>query len=172
MRERNIAISVILCFVTCGIYAIYWMVKLNDEVNTASKQSGPNGITVVLLTLVTCGIYGWYWYYKMGEKINIIKKTESNQLLFIILAICGLAIVNDCIMQDALNKYVQETSGGYRNEQPVGRIGVIIEDAVQEAEHAVEEVGEGLFHVAEEARDSISEVISDVRESVSSNKED
>lgn len=173
MRERNIAICVILTIITCGIYGLYWMVKMNDEVNTASKQQGASGLTVVILSIITCGIYYIYWNFKMGEKTNIIKNTDSNHLLFIILCICGFSIVNYCIMQDALNKYVREMpAGGYPNAQPAGRITVIIEDVAQEAEQAVEEVGEGLFHVAEEARDAIGDVISDVRESVSKNKED
>ena len=33
IEERNIAIAVILSIVTCGLYGIYWMIKLNDEVN-------------------------------------------------------------------------------------------------------------------------------------------
>ena len=33
IQERNIAIAVILSIVTCGLYGIYWMIKLNDEVN-------------------------------------------------------------------------------------------------------------------------------------------
>ena len=37
IQERNIAIAVILSIVTCGLYGIYWMIKLNDEVNRSDQ---------------------------------------------------------------------------------------------------------------------------------------
>ena len=35
-QQRNIAVAIILTIVTCGIYGIYWFVKLTDEMNYAS----------------------------------------------------------------------------------------------------------------------------------------
>ena len=62
--NRSIVVSIILSIVTCGIYGIYWFVKLNDELNAAAgKQNATSGGVAVLLTLVTCGIYGFYWAY-------------------------------------------------------------------------------------------------------------
>lgn len=31
MRERNIAVAIILTIVTCGIYGIYWFIVLTDD---------------------------------------------------------------------------------------------------------------------------------------------
>lgn len=104
---RNIVVAIILSFVTCGIFQIYWMIKLNDEVNILSNESdAPSGIIVFLLTLVTCGIYGFFWMYKMGERCDRIKGSVggSSGILYLILSILGLGIVSYCLMQDTLNK--------------------------------------------------------------------
>jgi len=102
IQERNIAIAVILSIVTCGLYGIYWMIKLNDEVNQTT-----GGGLVFLFTLITCGIYGWYWMYKMGEKCDQIKGVNgSSEILYLILGIFGLGIVSYCLMQDTINKAI------------------------------------------------------------------
>ena len=31
--KRNIALCIIFSLLTCGIYALYWFVKLTDELN-------------------------------------------------------------------------------------------------------------------------------------------
>ena len=38
MKERSIATSIVLSIVTCGIYGIYWLIVLNDEVKAAAKD--------------------------------------------------------------------------------------------------------------------------------------
>ena len=70
MRERSIAVSIILSLVTCGFYGIYWFVVLTDDARIESGESNTtSGLVSFLLTLVTCGIYGFYWAYKMGKTI-------------------------------------------------------------------------------------------------------
>ena len=55
--QRNIALAIVLSIVTCGIYGIYWMIKVVDELNEASNnQNGTSGGMVFLLSLVTCSI--------------------------------------------------------------------------------------------------------------------
>ena len=106
--ERNIVLCIIFTFITCGIYGIYWMVCLNDEINLLSGEERPvSGVLVVVFSIVTCGIYGLYWYYKMGNATDRIKGYSGNSgLLFLILGIFQLGIVNYVIMQDTINKTV------------------------------------------------------------------
>ena len=108
IQERNIAIAVILSIVTCGLYGIYWMIKLTDEVNQiCGDTQATGGGLVFLFTLITCGIYGWYWMYKMGEKCDQIKGVNgSSGILYLILGIFGLGIVSYCLMQDTINKAI------------------------------------------------------------------
>ena len=110
--NRNIVTAILLSIVTCGIYGLIWQVNLDKELNEmAGTPEQAKGWMVVVLTLITCGIYGWIWIYKMGEKVDIIKTNAgqpagSNTVLFLVLQICGLGIVNYCIMQNTINSVV------------------------------------------------------------------
>ena len=106
---RSIALSIILSIVTCGIYQLYWMFKMNDEVNILSSEpAATSGGIVILLHLVTCGIYGIYWSYKMGERCDRIKGSAngSSDILYLILTLLGFGIVTMCLIQDSINKAV------------------------------------------------------------------
>jgi len=110
MKKRDIAISVVLSIVTCGIYGIYWFVVLTDDIAEASGDHSISGATAFLLTLVTCNIYGIYWAYRMGQQLTVAKTNRgmtvsSSELstLYLLLQLFGLSIVNYCMMQNELN---------------------------------------------------------------------
>lgn len=107
--QRSVATAIILSIITCGIYGIYWFVKLTDETNAAVGEEGTTGGMAFLFTLITCGIYSWYWMYKQGEKLDnlAVKKgqaSSSRGILYLILSFFGLGIVSYALMQDSLNK--------------------------------------------------------------------
>lgn len=108
IAPRNLALSIVFSFITCGIYSIYWMIKMNDEINQLSGEpQATSGGMVFLFSLITCGIYGIYWAYKMGERCDRIKGVQSySPILYLVLAIFGLQIVNYCLMQDTINQAV------------------------------------------------------------------
>ena len=116
-RERNIAVSIILSIVTCGIYAIYWFVVVTDDARLASGDSqAPSGGIAFLLTLVTCGIYGLYWAYKMGKTLAMAQQNnnlpvEDNSVLYLILQLVGLGIINYALMQNTLNQIARGKAG-------------------------------------------------------------
>ena len=110
IERRNIAVCIVLTLVTCGIYGIYWIVCLTNDVNTVSGDvNGTSGGMVVLLTIVTCGIYGIYWAYKQGEKLDFTKNnrgipSSNSGVLYLILQIFGFGIIGWALMQNELNK--------------------------------------------------------------------
>ncbi len=110
IKNRGLALCIILSIITCGIYGIIWMVGMADDLNTASNRTGDtNGITVFLLSLVTCGIYGIFWAYKAGEKVDLIRgyngEAPSNSaILYLILSLLGFGIITYCLIQNELNK--------------------------------------------------------------------
>lgn len=112
VQRRPVATAIILTIITCGIYGIYWMIKLNDEVNAVNgSTTDTSGGIVFLLSIVTCGIYMLYWMYKMGEKLDMIHArkgfpTQSRGILYLILSIFGLSIVSYALIQDSLNKAI------------------------------------------------------------------
>ena len=104
IMPRNIGLCVVFSIITCGIYSIYWFIKIHDEVNQiVNDTQAVSGGMAFILTLITCGIYGWYWAYKIGEKVDYIKGSSNSSILFIVLQLLGLGIVNYCIIQDAIN---------------------------------------------------------------------
>lgn len=112
IQPKNIAVCIVLSFVTCGIYGIYWFIKLTDEANALAEVQAPtSGGTAVLLTIITCGIYGWYWCYKQGEKLDAAKTAKgepssNSGVLYLVLQFVGLGIVAYALMQNEINKLV------------------------------------------------------------------
>ena len=110
--QRSIILSIILSIITCGIYGLYWIYKLVEELNEASGNTNDTGgLAVILFSLITCGIYGLYWYYKAGEKVNTAKTQRgigpadsSFSILYLVLGIFGLGIISYALIQNELNK--------------------------------------------------------------------
>lgn len=109
ISSRSIPLALILSFVTCGIYAFYWEIKMTDEVNALlGKSNATSGLMAAIYTLITCGIYGIYWLYKMGENVEVLKgKTDSNTgILYLIMGLFGLGIIPFALIQDTINDKV------------------------------------------------------------------
>ena len=111
VQARDIAVAVILSIVTCGIYNIYWFIKMVDDVNRVSNdQNAQSGGITWLLTFITAGIYGVYWYYQAGKKMRYAKQVrnmpadDNTEVLYLVLALFGFGIVNMCLIQSDLNK--------------------------------------------------------------------
>ncbi len=108
IKNRNIAVCIILSIVTCGIYGIYWYYKVVQESDVVTGNPTPmNPILVVILSYLTCGIYMWIWLYQCGSRFDGLNLREgrpsNNGILFLLLAIFGLAIVDWCLIQNELN---------------------------------------------------------------------
>ena len=105
ISERNVVLAILLTIITCGLYSIYWQIKLNDEMLELSHESGHSGGMVVLFTILTCGLYGYYWSYKMGQCVDKVKGGGSHPVIFLLLQLFGLGLVNYIICQITLNDH-------------------------------------------------------------------
>ena len=91
INKRNLAVSIILTIVTCGIYGIYWFIVMTDDTkNVSGDINGASGGVAFLLTLVTCNIYGYYWAYKQGERIDNAKNAAMCYISFLLFLVCIL----------------------------------------------------------------------------------
>lgn len=108
VKPRNVALCIIFSLLTCGIYTLYWIAVLNDDINMISGHpEDTSGIMVVIFSLLTCGIYNLYWLYKMGNRIDDIKNVNNGNggILYLILGFfCSL--IAYAIAQDSINKEV------------------------------------------------------------------
>lgn len=110
--NRNIALSIVLSVVTCGLYSIYWFVALTDEINREKREYAGDlsGIVCFLLTLVTCNLFGIYWAYKIGEKLDVIKAERGiptgrdSNILYLILELLGFNVIVLALAQNEMNK--------------------------------------------------------------------
>ncbi len=116
IKHRSIPLAIFFTLITCGIYGIYWMVKITNETNALTKDTQfVSGIVAFLLTIVTCGIFGLYWAYKVGQKVDMLEKTgtDHNAILYLVLSIFSvffLGIVVYALAQDTINKQVDKNA--------------------------------------------------------------
>ena len=108
--KRDMVIAIVLSFLTCGIYGIYWFITMTDDSNTLVDNKNASGATAFLYTLVTCGIYFIYWNYMMGKKMyeagrKYGKSIDDNSVLYLLLSIFGLSLVNYYLIQNDLNMF-------------------------------------------------------------------
>ena len=109
VQKRDLVKAIIFSILTCGIYQIYWFIVLTDDVNRISGQENDmSGLVSFLLDLVTCGIYGCVWAYFMGGKVDKITgaKDTYTPIIYLILEIFGFNIINLALIQDTVNKAV------------------------------------------------------------------
>lgn len=111
MEERSVGLAILFTVLTCGLYGIYWFIKMTDEVNTLSWDHNVTGGVAFLLSMVTCGLYTIYWNYNMGKKL--VKAQEKagrpvtdNSILYLILSVFGLQIISYAIIQSEINALV------------------------------------------------------------------
>lgn len=107
-QPRNVGLCIVLSIITCGIYAIYWMYCIHNDVQEVSGITmGTSAGMVIVLDIITCGIYGIYWNYKMGQALDNAKGVPNGNsgILYLVLALLGLGIVSMAIMQSELNHF-------------------------------------------------------------------
>ena len=111
ITSRSIPLAIILSIVTCGIYGLYWLYCLVNDLNTASgHEQDTSGGMVILFSIITCGIYGLYWYYTAGRKVNEIQEYGRQPqdtylgILYLVLDLVGFSIVSMALIQNELNK--------------------------------------------------------------------
>ena len=112
IKRRNIALAVILSFITFGIYGLYWVYRLTEESHAfLGRRTTAAGGWVIVFTLITLGIYSFYWVYKIGSTLAQVKNkyNEDESSLpgvCLILSILGLGIIAVVLLQDALNETI------------------------------------------------------------------
>lgn len=127
MYKRSVGLSIFLCFITFGIYPIYWFVKLTNETNTlAKRENSTSGGLAFLLWILTGGLYSIYWSYKWGEYQDEALEAyglpkKDNSVLYLILSLLCLDFVVWAMMQSTLNSMLPEegeSSNGSANNAP------------------------------------------------------
>ena len=111
VQGRSLATCIILSIVTCGIYGLYWLYMLQEDMNALTGRQDTSGGMVILLSIVTCGIYSYIWAYQMGQKVDGIRMSRglpgsNNSLIYLLLCIFGLGIVTYAMIQNEINQAI------------------------------------------------------------------
>lgn len=70
--NRSLIKYIIFTIITLGIYGLWFIYKLAQDLNTMCSADGKQTaglIKFILLTIITCGIYAWFWYYGVGNRL-------------------------------------------------------------------------------------------------------
>ncbi|SEO26474.1 protein of unknown function [Amphibacillus marinus] len=110
VKYRSVVGIIILNIVTCGIYSLFWLFAITEELGYLTDDHDFTGGKALLFTIITCGIYQIYWYYVVGRKVSEVQRRHNdyaadNGFLYLILAIFGLSIVSDAIIQSEMNRF-------------------------------------------------------------------
>lgn len=72
----------LLSFITLGIYGLYYIYKLAQEVNLTCSKYGKDvgGLGFFfLMSIITLGIYSLYWNYRVCEKMSDCVKESGGK---------------------------------------------------------------------------------------------
>ncbi|MBO5307498.1 MAG: DUF4234 domain-containing protein [Lentisphaeria bacterium] len=108
MTQRSIIVMVILTFITCGLYNIFWMYMARAEFKQYANYSDINPALELLLCLL-CFPFFYYWVFKFSADIAKFqgetgRAVTDNSVINLILAILGLGLVSELIIQNQLNE--------------------------------------------------------------------
>lgn len=70
--NRSLGKYIFFSIITCGIYSLWFIYKLAQDINSLCAGDGKNtsGLLVyILLSIITFGIYSYFWYYNIGNRL-------------------------------------------------------------------------------------------------------
>lgn len=103
-ENRNIATHIILSIITCGIYGIFWVIKMGRDA-VRIKDVNDSGTLEIVLMIFFPFIGFFLAEKKFAEGCQMYGVPhEDRSVLYLVLGLFGLGIVNYALMQSDLNK--------------------------------------------------------------------
>lgn len=145
INKRKIGVSLLISFLTMGIYAVYWQYLLVK--NTKAIKHDNTRCISEMLCLIFVPFYSWYWWFTRGKvvKEEFFKhgySASSNEVVFLILTMFGFNIVSMAIMQSDFNS-LSSTLGAGEDTNSRRRLGELKDEikAVEEKRKLARENG-------------------------------
>ena len=82
IKQRNMAMQVLLFIITLSIYGMYWFYVTSKEIVEYKKLSGSPGLWTVLMSVPFVAFYS---YYKQGEAVESLTDGSVNKWIVFIL---------------------------------------------------------------------------------------
>lgn len=108
--NRSPVTVILLSLVTCGIYGLWWMYTIGNEINTALGKDAVNPIFGVLAIIPCVGtIIMLYYIYTVDQALQELCPSRgvpysSNAVLWIIVSIFISYFVFEAMAQSTLNQ--------------------------------------------------------------------
>ena len=103
VKERNPIVVILLTFVTCGIYALYWYFATAKEMNELGKLETSAGM---ILLFFFCGPMALFAIWKHANGVQDVSGGEQSAgMLFVIALVFAPAYM--FMAQTELNKHAQ-----------------------------------------------------------------
>ncbi len=108
---KNVVLCVLLCFVTCGIYSIFWLYGIIRDSKLENGEAPGAGLELFLNLFIP--FYGLYWSYKNGKRLNDAAekkgmRVDDKIIVYLLCYFFGFQIVNMVLMQIDLNKLAEQ----------------------------------------------------------------
>ena len=116
MQKRNVVLSIVLTFVTCGIYGLYWMARMTKEVQELSgEKKTASGGMAALFTVLSCTLYSYYWFYQIGGSLAEARRQRGlsadsvSNMATMLCFITTDAAIDSGLLQTALSDIVEQS---------------------------------------------------------------
>lgn len=112
LKTDNIVANVILSIITLGIFYIIWWYRVCKKIRILEKRDTSCGGELICILLVP--FYSLYWYYTRAKRMSASAEAnynvhiDSNEVVYLVLALFGLGIVSMILMQSELNGFVEK----------------------------------------------------------------
>ncbi|MBQ8577788.1 MAG: DUF4234 domain-containing protein [Clostridia bacterium] len=109
-EKRSPVAVLLLSIVTCGIYQLYLIYKVSQEIRDFRGDNSISPGTELLLSIITCGLYEIYWFYKYGRLVFDMQQrvgvpgASDMSLVLLLLPVFGFGVVSMLLLQTELNR--------------------------------------------------------------------
>ncbi len=83
IKNRNMAVQILLVIVTFGLYTIYWFYQTANELKSIAKDDAASPALWTVLLFIPFGAF--YSYYKYGEIYEKASAEQFNRWLLFVL---------------------------------------------------------------------------------------
>jgi hypothetical protein len=109
-ERREIIMTLLLVFLTCGVWGLVVQYKMADELNRHRGTTSLNPGRDLVLLFLTCGLWTFYIMVKYPQALQEMIAEEGGPardlvLPSVLLTIFGLHLVAILILQDELNRH-------------------------------------------------------------------
>jgi len=110
--ERNLVVTLLLCFITCGIWGLVALYDIGTDLNAHRRRADLSPGLDILLGLLTCGIWFIFVLYRYAQVLKEITEEEGGPVqdvttICLVLQLCKYigcpGIVSVLVLQNELN---------------------------------------------------------------------